>query len=55
MINDIDTKLLEQIADLTGQPVGAFNIRAKSSANRAMRLLQRSQITSTRTYFCTTP
>ena len=30
MINDIDAKLLEQIADLTGQPVGAFNIRKDS-------------------------
>ena len=30
MINDIDTRLLEQIADLTGQPVGAFNIRKDS-------------------------
>ena len=27
MITDIDAKLLEKIADLTGQPVGAFNIR----------------------------
>ena len=30
MITDIDAKLLEQIADLTGQPVGAFNIRKDS-------------------------
>ena len=27
MITDIDAKLLEKIADLTGKPVGAFNIR----------------------------
>ena len=27
MITEIDAKLLEKIADLTGQPVGAFNIR----------------------------
>ena len=27
MITDIDARLLEKIADLTGQPVGAFNIR----------------------------
>ena len=30
MINDIDAKLLEKIADLTGKPVGAFNIRKDS-------------------------
>ena len=30
MITDIDARLLEQIADLTGQPVGAFNIRKDS-------------------------
>ena len=30
MINEMDAKLLEQIADLTGQPVGAFNIRKDS-------------------------
>ena len=27
MITDIDAKLLEKIADLTGKPAGAFNIR----------------------------
>ncbi len=27
MITEIDAKLLEQIADLTGKPVGAFNLR----------------------------
>ena len=30
MMTDIDARLLEQIADLTGQPVGAFNIRKDS-------------------------
>ena len=30
MITDIDARLLQQIADLTGQPVGAFNIRKDS-------------------------
>lgn len=30
MITEIDSKLLEKIADLTGQPVGAFNIRKDS-------------------------
>ena len=30
MITEIDAKLLEKIADLTGQPVGAFNIRKDS-------------------------
>ena len=30
MITDIDAKLLEKIADLTGMPVGAFNIRKDS-------------------------
>ena len=30
MITDIDAKLLEKIADLTGKPVGAFNIRKDS-------------------------
>ena len=27
MITEIDAKLLEKIADLTGKPAGAFNIR----------------------------
>ena len=30
MITDIDAGLLEKIADLTGKPVGAFNIRKDS-------------------------
>ena len=30
MITDIDAALLEKIADLTGKPVGAFNIRKDS-------------------------
>ena len=30
MITEIDARLLQQIADLTGQPVGAFNIRKDS-------------------------
>lgn len=30
MITEIDAKLLEKIADLTGKPVGAFNIRKDS-------------------------
>ena len=28
MLTDIDSRLLEKIADLTGKPVGAFNIRS---------------------------
>ena len=27
MLTEIDSRLLEKIADLTGKPVGAFNIR----------------------------
>ena len=45
MINDIDAKLLEQIADLTGQPVGAFNIR-KDSGCEARRSTEFIEITS---------
>ena len=30
MLTDIDSRLLEKIADLTGKPVGAFNIRKDS-------------------------
>ena len=30
MITEIDATLLEKIADLTGKPVGAFNIRKDS-------------------------
>ena len=33
MITDIDARLLEQIADLTGQPAGAFNIRKDSGCD----------------------
>ena len=45
MINDIDAKLLEQIADLTGQPVGAFNIR-KDSGCEARQSTEFIQITN---------
>ena len=45
MINDIDTRLLEQIADLTGQPVGAFNIR-KDSGCEARQSTEFIEITS---------
>ena len=45
MINDIDAKLLEQIADLTGQPVGAFNIR-KDSGCEARQSTEFIEITS---------
>ena len=45
MINDIDAKLLEQIADLTGQPVGAFNIR-KNSGCEARQSTEFIEITS---------
>ena len=45
MINDSDAKLLEQIADLTGQPVGAFNIR-KDSGCEARRSTEFIEITS---------
>ena len=45
MINDIDAKLLEQIADLTGQPVGAFNLR-KDSGCEARQSTEFIEITS---------
>ena len=45
MINDIDTRLLEQIADLTGQPVGAFNFR-KDSGCEARQSTEFIEITS---------
>ena len=45
MINDIDTRLLEQIADLTGQPVGAFNLR-KDSGCEARQSTEFIEITS---------
>ena len=45
MITDIDARLLEQIADLTGQPVGAFNIR-KDSGCEARRSTEFIEITA---------
>ena len=45
MINDIDAKLLEKIADLTGKPVGAFNIR-KDSGCEARQSTENIAITS---------
>ena len=45
MINDIDAKLLEKIADLTGKPVGAFNIR-KDSGCEARQSTENIEITS---------
>jgi len=45
MINDIDAKLLEKIADLTGKPVGAFNIR-KDSGCEARQSTEHIEITS---------
>ena len=44
MITEIDARLLEQIADLTGQPVGAFNIR-KDSGCEARQSTEFIQIT----------
>ena len=44
MITDIDAKLLEKIADLTGQPVGAFNIR-KDSGCEARQSTEHIEIT----------
>ena len=44
MITDIDAKLLEKIADLTGKPVGAFNIR-KDSGCEARQSTERIEIT----------
>ena len=45
MITDIDAKLLEKIADLTGKPVGAFNIR-KDSGCEARQSTENIQITN---------
>ena len=45
MINEIDAKLLEKIADLTGKPVGAFNIR-KDSGCEARQSTEHIEITS---------
>ena len=44
MITDIDAKLLEKIADLTGMPVGAFNIR-KDSGCEARQSTEHIEIT----------
>ena len=38
MITDIDAALLEKIADLTGKPVGAFNIRKDSGCEARQSL-----------------
>ena len=41
MITEIDASLLEKIADLTGKPVGAFNIRKDGQlVERSLSLLQ---------------
>ena len=45
MINEIDSKLLEKIADLIGKPVGAFNIR-KDSGCEAQQSTEHIKITS---------
>ena len=45
MITEIDARLLEQIADLTGKPVGAFNIR-KDSGCEARQSTENIQITN---------
>ena len=44
MITDIDAKLLAKIADLTGKPVGAFNIR-KDSGCEARQSTEHIEIT----------
>ena len=44
MTTDIDAKLLEKIADLTGKPVGAFNIR-KDSGCEARQSTEHIEIT----------
>ena len=44
MITDIDAKLLEKIADLTGKPVGAINIR-KDSGCEARQSTEHIEIT----------
>ena len=45
MITDIDARLLEKIADLTGKPVGALNIR-KDSGCEARQSTEHIEITS---------
>ena len=45
MITDIDAKLLEKIADLTGKPVGAFNLR-KDSGCEARQSTEHIEIAS---------
>ena len=45
MITEIDAKLLEKITDLTGKPVGAFNIR-KDSGCEASQSTENIQITN---------
>ncbi len=45
MLTELDSKLLEKIADLTGQPVGAFNIR-KDSGCEARQSTENIEITS---------
>ena len=45
MINEVDSKLLEKIADLIGKPVGAFNIR-KDSGCEAQQSTEHIEITS---------
>ncbi len=45
MITDRDQRLLEQIADLTGKPVGAFNIR-KDSGCEARQSTEHIEITN---------
>ena len=44
MITEIDQALLEKIADLTGKPVGAFNIR-KDSGCEARQSTEHIEIT----------
>ena len=44
MITEIDASLLEKIADLTGKPVGAFNIR-KDSGCEARQSTEHIEIT----------
>jgi len=44
MITELDAKLLEKIADLTGKPVGAFNIR-KDSGCEARQSTEHIEIT----------
>lgn len=44
MMNEVDSKLLEKIADLVGKPVGAFNIR-KDSGCEARQSTEHIEIT----------